>query len=141
MAYGKVKRVPWARLEQAQEEYIENEYLPSGIRLRQFHHMRADVINALLQHWSERQAAGKIPFRFQNFGRIRPRAMQTDSANISEGSPQGGEARAHGGASDDPGEAAQNYSTPTAPVSKDVLSEGHENAAENVSGIFWLMIL
>ena len=144
--FGKNKRVPWARLEETQEQYIEQEYLPAGVRLKQFHHMRADVINALLQHWSERQAAGKIPFRFRKLDKANPRAMRTGSADIKEGSSQGGEGQAYGGASDDMGEkgldAAQNDNMPTAPggvrddVAEDGLhSEGHGDSAENVSGI------
>lgn len=33
--------------------------------LRQYYHLRRDDVNALLDHWTQRQAAGKVPLRFR----------------------------------------------------------------------------
>jgi hypothetical protein len=41
-------------------------YLPQGIRLRQFYHMRKDEANKMLEYWATRQAAGATPFYFKN---------------------------------------------------------------------------
>src|SRR6266404_1847421 len=57
--------IPWTRLQHAQSDYISDEYLPAGITLTQYHHIRARDVNALLQHWTARQAAGETPFRFK----------------------------------------------------------------------------
>jgi hypothetical protein len=34
--------------------------------LTQYHHIRLEDANTLLQHWTQRQASGEIPFRFKN---------------------------------------------------------------------------
>ena len=65
VAGGGNGRISWARLEKAQEDYIQDEYLPAGIILKQYHHLRSSTVNALLQHWTTRQAAGQPPFRFK----------------------------------------------------------------------------
>jgi hypothetical protein len=65
MAGGGHGRISWTRLEKAQNDYIEAEYLPAGIILKQYHHLRSSTVNALLEHWTTRQAAGQRPFRFK----------------------------------------------------------------------------
>ncbi|KAH9031104.1 hypothetical protein EDB85DRAFT_2146272 [Lactarius pseudohatsudake] len=62
---GGKKRIPWTRIREAQCDYILNEYLPAGVTLTQYHHIRLRDANDLLQHWTTRQAAGQIPFRFK----------------------------------------------------------------------------
>lgn len=54
------------QLHQAQGDYILDEYMPAGITLTQYHHIRISEANALLQHWTTRQVAGQIAFRFKN---------------------------------------------------------------------------
>ena len=67
MATGRGKgHIPWSRLQQDQSDYILDEYLPSGVTLTQYHHIRVNNVNSLLQHWTSRQTAGEIPFRFKN---------------------------------------------------------------------------
>jgi hypothetical protein len=66
MASGGGKgRIPWTSLRLAQGEYIADEYLPVGVTLTQYHHIRLGDANALLQHWTTRQAAGAIACRFK----------------------------------------------------------------------------
>src|SRR6266404_2663385 len=57
--------IPWTRLQHAQSDYICDEYLPPGITLTQYHHICVSDANALLQHWTAREAAGEILFRFK----------------------------------------------------------------------------
>jgi hypothetical protein len=38
--------------------------LPAGFILRQYHSYHLSDVNALLEHWTTRQAEGKAPFRF-----------------------------------------------------------------------------
>ena len=59
-------RIPWARMKEAQDDFILSKYLPNGIILMQYHHIRLDDANALLQHWMQRQAAREIPLQFKN---------------------------------------------------------------------------
>ncbi|KAI9441037.1 hypothetical protein BJY52DRAFT_1195315 [Lactarius psammicola] len=69
-------RVPWARLKEAQGDFILAKYLPAGVTLTQYHHLCLEDTNALLKHWTQRQAASKIPFCFKKL----------DKANGYEGS-------------------------------------------------------
>src|SRR6201996_6232911 len=59
-------RIPWARIKAAQGDFILPQYLLNGITLTQYHHIQVNDANALLQHWTQRQAAGEIPFQFKN---------------------------------------------------------------------------
>lgn len=59
-------RIPWVRLKEAQDNFVLPEYLPNGFILTQYHHIRLEDANTLLQHWTQRQASGEIPFRFKN---------------------------------------------------------------------------
>jgi hypothetical protein len=61
---GGKERVPWAKLQEAQGNFILSKYLPNGVTLTQFHHIRVDDANTLLKHWTQRQSAGEIPLRF-----------------------------------------------------------------------------
>ena len=51
-------RISWAIIREAQGDFILPQYLPNGITLTQYHHIRVNDANALLQHWVQRQAAG-----------------------------------------------------------------------------------
>ena len=63
---GSKGRIPWARIKEAQGNFILPKYLPDGITLTQYHHIHLDDANDLLQHWTQRQAAGEIPLEFKN---------------------------------------------------------------------------
>ncbi|KAH9028956.1 hypothetical protein EDB85DRAFT_2147569 [Lactarius pseudohatsudake] len=69
-AGGGKRRVPWAKLREAQGDWIAAEYLPEGVTLTQYHHIRLDDANSLLKHWIQRQAAGEIPFRFKKLDKV-----------------------------------------------------------------------
>ncbi|KAF8268514.1 hypothetical protein EI94DRAFT_1700174 [Lactarius quietus] len=74
-------RIPWARLKDAQGDFIHPKCLPSGITLTQYHHIRHEDVDALLQHWSWRQGAGEIPLRFKNIGKADRREKQVLAAD------------------------------------------------------------
>jgi hypothetical protein len=59
-------RVPWAKLRDARDDFIDPEYLPEDVQISQFHHIRLDEANTILEHWTTRKAAGAIPFRFKD---------------------------------------------------------------------------
>jgi hypothetical protein len=66
MASGGGKgRIPRARLQKAQGDYVLDKYLPTGVTLAQYHHICLRDANSLLQHWTARQVAGQIAFRFK----------------------------------------------------------------------------
>jgi hypothetical protein len=77
-------RVPWRRLREAPEEFIDSDYLPMGVTLTQCHHLRVKDANTLLKHWTQRKADGKIPLQFrkdENAGRIGKQASAEDNAS------------------------------------------------------------
>jgi hypothetical protein len=49
------QRVPWTELQRAQNEYIEPEYLPKQVTLKQYYHLHRDYVSAILEHWTWRQ--------------------------------------------------------------------------------------
>ena len=59
-------RIPWVLLKEAQDNFVLPEYLPNGFILTQYHHIRLEDTNTLLQHWTQRQESGEIPFQFKN---------------------------------------------------------------------------
>ncbi|KAF8258470.1 hypothetical protein EI94DRAFT_1707972 [Lactarius quietus] len=59
-------RTPWARLKEAQGDFVLPKYLLSSITLTQYHHICCEDADALLQHWSQRQGTGEIPLQFKN---------------------------------------------------------------------------
>lgn len=87
MASGGGKgRIPWTDLNLAQGEYIADEYLPEGVTLTQYHHIRLGDANALLQHWTTRQAAGEIGCRFKKVDKT----SRQSRGDVSPGEHQGG---------------------------------------------------
>ena len=75
-------------MRESQGNFILPEYLPHDTVLTQFHHMRVDELNSLLQHWTQRQASGEIPFRFKTIEKIdrqRKRASTVDDTPIGAG--------------------------------------------------------
>ena len=77
-------RIPWARIKAAQGDFILPQYLRDGITLTQYHHIQLNDANALLQHWTQRQAAGEIPFQFKNnFKGNRPSLRTSKNGDAS----------------------------------------------------------
>ncbi len=123
--------IPWTRLQHAQSDYISDEYLPAGITLTQYHHIRARDVNALLQHWTARQAAGETPFHFKkvvdtsqkcNGDSIRGDSLGggEDTDGAQSGQAQVGDAELQG---DGEGSAAPPAESGPSPVS-DVVIQG-----------------
>ncbi|KAI9428291.1 hypothetical protein H4582DRAFT_2086330 [Lactarius indigo] len=66
IAVGRGKgRIPWARLKETPGDFILSKYLPASVTLTQYHHICQEDVNALLKHWTQRQAASEIPFHFK----------------------------------------------------------------------------
>ena len=103
MASGSSK-IPWSRLQEAQQEYILDEYLPAGgVILKQYHHYRNSTANALLQHWTTRQAAGLIPFRFTRAVTLSRRSEEPGTDITRNAQEQGASGDANLQESPDPG--------------------------------------
>jgi len=58
------RRIPWTELERARGDYIEPKYLPKQVALKQYYHLRQKDVSDILEHWTRRQAAGKVPLCF-----------------------------------------------------------------------------
>jgi hypothetical protein len=77
-------RVPCAELQRAHGGYIEAMYLPEGVALKQYHHLRQEDINNLLKHWTHRQAASEVPFRFKKMIKAIQKNMCTFEENDAD---------------------------------------------------------
>lgn len=56
--------------------------MPKGVALKQYYHLRREEVNSILEHWVQRQAAGKVPFRFRKMAdaiQQNERASEDDS--------------------------------------------------------------
>jgi hypothetical protein len=65
ISVGGKRRVPWSQLQQSRDDYIESKYLPEGVTLKQYYHLCKTDVELILEHWTERQAAGMVPLRFK----------------------------------------------------------------------------
>jgi hypothetical protein len=68
-------------MEKSQDDYINPKYLPEGITLKQFHHLKAEDATSILAHWMKRRDKGKVPFRFKKIDK----ATQRKQANSDSG--------------------------------------------------------
>ena len=57
--------VPWTEIQRDRDSYIKPKYLPEGVALKQYYHLRREDVDSILEHWAWRQAAGKVPFCFK----------------------------------------------------------------------------
>jgi hypothetical protein len=88
---GKLERVPWDRMIEDQGKFIDPEYLPDGLLLSSNNHkFKKQVVDAILKHWTTRDAEGNIPFRFKNPDKAdRCRKREYTIANVqSSSTPQ-----------------------------------------------------
>jgi hypothetical protein len=92
---GGKQRVPWARLKEAPDEFVLGKYLPTGVTLSQHHHIRLEDADALLKHWTQRQAAGQIPFRFKDALKVN-RAGKRNSTDANGATSVGATDRSGG---------------------------------------------
>ena len=77
-------RVPWTELQRDRDEYIEPEYLPENVTLKQFHHLRQEDVNAILGHWAQRKADGKVPFRFRKAAKATRKDKRTSEGSDAD---------------------------------------------------------
>jgi hypothetical protein len=73
-------------MEKSRDDYIDPMYLPEDIELTQNHHIRLKEADALLQHWTTRQAAGERPLLFKK--QDVPAARHGKHASASAGEVQ-----------------------------------------------------
>jgi hypothetical protein len=73
--------VPWAELQNAQDQYIQRKYLPKKVTLQQYYHLCQKDIDAILKHWMQRQAASKVPFLFRKVAKAIWKNQQTSEEN------------------------------------------------------------
>lgn len=142
---GKGKgRIPWANLKRAQDDFIDPKYLPKNLILEQFHHLRQDDVNAMLNHWTERQAAGEVPFQFKkvNAARKNKRTLEesdadtdTESGEEAGEDPQSGDDNQERGNGDFQGQGSSNSSNEHA-----LPGQGLGNATENPGRVGWFLI-
>jgi hypothetical protein len=90
--HNSTSRIPWTVVQEAPEDFIEDKYLPSGeVHLKQYHHMKVEYVNALLSHWTDRQAAGLESFRFKDLANTDQRGKRAaDSEDRAQGDKEHG---------------------------------------------------
>jgi len=59
-------RVPWASLSEQQDDYLDSEYLPDGLELKEPSKIHRNDITMMITHWKKRQddAEVDVTFRF-----------------------------------------------------------------------------
>jgi len=77
-------RVPWTELQRDWDEYIKPEYLPKNVTLKQFHHLCQEDINAILGHWAQRKADGKVPFCFRKVAKATQKDKRTSEGSDAD---------------------------------------------------------
>jgi hypothetical protein len=133
-------------LKKARNNYIEDKYLPENVTLEQYYHLRQDDVNAMLKHWTERQAAGEVPFRFKKevaalvaAARKNNRTSGENDADSDAGLDEGAVGHSQSGNGshalgngESPGEVGTN-----SPNEHALPGQGLGNAAENPSNVGW----
>jgi hypothetical protein len=72
-------------MKEAQGDFILAKYLPNGVTISQYHHICLKDANALLKHWTQRQAAGEVALRFKKVGKANKQASADDDASTGVG--------------------------------------------------------
>ena len=83
---GCTGRILWAKLKEAQGNFILSKYLLTDITLTQYYHLYVEDVDALLKHWMQRHAAGEIPFQFKKVEKVE----QHGTCASEEGDPSTG---------------------------------------------------
>jgi len=78
-------RVPWAKLQRAQGDYIEAKYLPKDVALKQYYHLHQEDVNAILEHWTRQKADSKVLFLFKKAVKAIHQNVHTLDGNGSDG--------------------------------------------------------
>ena len=143
MSTGKGKgRIPWAELQKAQGDYVEGEYLPENVVLRQYYHLRQDDVNALLGHWTQRQSDGKIPFRFKKVAKASRQNQCASEESDADTDMELGEESEEGPQDDNRSQAQADELLRGGDGSSGSTEQAHPgqtlgNAAENPNGVSW----
>lgn len=136
-------RVPWTELQRARGDYIKEEYFPKHVTLKQYYHFRQQDIRAILGHWTWRQAASKVPFRFKKAAKAihqntRASKGNDGDANMgpSEESPdqQDNDGSQAPGDGSSQGDGGSNSSTEEAHPDQNI-----GNATEIADGVSWFL--
>lgn len=67
--------MPWKKLEENVNDFIDGEYLPHGATIQDPEKMSGADRTAILEHWQRRQALGQVPLQFRQIsegGRMIP---------------------------------------------------------------------
>ena len=108
MSIGKEKgRVPWSKLGKDQLNYIEAKYLPENLTLKEVHHLCREEADAILKHWTRRQAADEVSFTFRTPRPIQQNNRTTEESNADADIGLGEEGEESDQRADELGEAAE----------------------------------
>jgi|SRR5712691_6440759 len=143
MSTGKGKgRIPWAELQKAQGDYVEGDYLPENVVLRQYYHLRQDDVNALLGHWTQQQSDGKIPFCFKKAAKASQHNQRASEESDVDTNMESGEESEEGLQDDDGSQAQgdeplQGGGSSSGPTEQAHPGQTLGNAVENPNGVSW----
>lgn len=98
------ERVPWSALQKYQAKYIKPKYMPERVTLRQYYHICQRDAEALLEHWTRRQAAGRTPLRFRKVSETILQTGRTSEESDSDEGMQPGTGSEDDSQDDNPGE-------------------------------------
>ena len=127
-------RVPWTELQRDRRKYIKSKYLPKDVALKQFHHLHQEDVNAILGHWTQRQADGKVPFLFREVAKAAPKNQRTregSDADADVGPGEGDEDRQGDDGSQTQGGPLQAGTGSDGSTEQAHPSQSLSNAAEN----------
>ena len=69
-------------------DYIDSKYLPEQVSLKQYYHLVQEDVNALLEHWTRRQAASEVPLSFKKVAKTvwpNKHALEESNTNTDTG--------------------------------------------------------
>jgi hypothetical protein len=131
-------RVPWTELERARDDYIEPEYLPKQVALKQYYHIRQDEANAMIDHWTQRQAAGKVPLRFKKVVKATRQNNGTSEENDADEDPNMGSGdEAENDRQGNYGSQVGGHGVSQGDSSRNGPGQSHDSTVENPSEVGW----
>lgn len=138
-------RIPWAQIQRAQYNFIEPKYLPKGVTLTQYHHLRQQDVDALLKHWALRQTAGDVPLKFRKVVKCaqtdKPASEEESDSDADMGRSEEAEEDLQGddGSQVGRGGAPQVNSSRNGSTEPAHPGQSPGNAAQNPSEVGWLL--
>ena len=142
---GAKKGVPWTELQRAQRDYVKPKYLPKRVTLKQYYHFCQKDVDAILKHWTRRQAAGKVPFCFKKAVKaIQKNKRPSDEEENDADTDMGPGEESQDPQEDDGGQAWWERALQGDDGSYGSTERAHPgqslgNAAENSSRVGWLL--